>query len=194
MTGVAVMVVGVWCVAGDGRDVMLALAPTPADTPTLIHLAYGLVGAGGVVLLTSILGVWAALRENKCGLGMYVTIVVLVITGEVAVGVLGVLYQLRAVNSLGESLTDRLKTLYGSPGHETFTLAVDYVQYQYVTIVVLVITGEVAVGVLGVLYQLRAVNSLGESLTDRLKTLYGSPGHETFTLAVDYVQYQNLRG
>lgn len=70
MTGVAVMVVGVWCVTGDGRDVMLALAPTPADTPTLIHLAYGLVGAGGLVLLTSILGVWAALKENKCGLGM----------------------------------------------------------------------------------------------------------------------------
>ncbi|XP_047478834.1 CD151 antigen-like isoform X1 [Penaeus chinensis] len=130
MTGVAVMVVGVWCVAGDGRDVMLALAPTPADTPTLIHLSYGLVGAGGVVLLTSILGVWAALKENKCGLGMYVTIVVLVITGEVAVGVLGVMYQLRAVNSLGESLTTRLKALYGTPGHETFTLAVDYVQYQ----------------------------------------------------------------
>lgn len=52
------------------------------------------------------------------------------------------------------------------------------------------ITGEVAVGVLGVMYQLRAVSSLGESLTTRLKALYGSPGHETFTLAVDYVQYQ----
>lgn len=64
---------------------------------------------------------------------------------------------------------------------------------QYVTIVVLVITGEVAVGVLGVMYQLRAVNSLGESLTARLKALYGTPGHETFTLAVDYVQYQVRR-
>ncbi|XP_037798817.1 CD151 antigen-like [Penaeus monodon] len=40
------------------------------------------------------------------------------------------------------------------------------------------------------MYQLRAVNSLGESLTARLKALYGTPGHETFTLAVDYVQYQ----
>lgn len=69
VTGVAVMVVGVWCVAGDGRDVMLVLAPTPDHLPTLIHLAYGLVGAGGVVLLTSVLGVWAALKENKCGLG-----------------------------------------------------------------------------------------------------------------------------
>ncbi|XP_071531043.1 CD151 antigen-like isoform X2 [Panulirus ornatus] len=130
VTGVAVMVVGVWCVAGEGRDVMLALAPTPAYMPTLIHLAYGMIGVGGVVLLTSMLGVWAALKENKCGLGWYVTVVVLVIAGEVGVGVLGLMYQLRAVASLAASLTDRLKAHYAAPGHETFTLAVDYVQYQ----------------------------------------------------------------
>ncbi|KAK8751903.1 hypothetical protein OTU49_010983 [Cherax quadricarinatus] len=130
VTGVAVMVVGVWCVGGEGRDVMLALAPTPTHTPTLIHLAYGLVGAGGVVLLTSVLGVWAALRENQCGLGLYVTVVVVVIAGEVTVGVLGVVYQLRAVESMAASLTNRLKAHYAAPGHETFTLAVDYVQYQ----------------------------------------------------------------
>nr|XP_045582994.1 uncharacterized protein LOC123745930 [Procambarus clarkii] len=70
VTGLAVVVVGVWCVAGEGRDVMLVLAPTPAHTPTLTHLAYGLVAVGGVVLLTSALGVWAALRENQCGLGL----------------------------------------------------------------------------------------------------------------------------
>ncbi|XP_050686778.1 CD151 antigen-like [Eriocheir sinensis] len=130
VTGLAVMVVGVWCVAGDGRDVMLVLAPTPAHLPTLIHLAYGLVGAGGVVLFTSVLGVWAALKENKCGLGWYVLVVLVVIGGEVAVGVLGVVYQLQAVHNLGASLTARLKAHYASPGHETFTLAVDYVQYQ----------------------------------------------------------------
>ncbi|XP_045112702.1 CD151 antigen-like isoform X3 [Portunus trituberculatus] len=130
VTGLAVIVVGVWCVAGDGRDVMLVLAPTPDHLPTLIHLAYGLVGAGGVVLLTSVLGVWAALKENKCGLGWYVLVVVAVISGEVAVGVLGVVYQLRAVHNLGTSLTERLKAHYAAPGHETFTLAVDYVQYQ----------------------------------------------------------------
>ncbi|XP_068226800.1 CD151 antigen-like isoform X2 [Palaemon carinicauda] len=130
VTGMTVMVVGVWCVGGDGRDVMLVLAPTPEHTPTLLHLAYGLIGAGGVVLVTSFLGVWATLKENKCGLGLYVLIVVLVIAGEVAVGVMGVLYQLQAVESISASLTERVKAQYAIPGHETFTLAVDYVQYQ----------------------------------------------------------------
>ncbi|XP_042221650.1 CD82 antigen-like, partial [Homarus americanus] len=130
VTGVTVMVVGVWCVAGDGRDVMLALAPTPAHMPTLIHLAYGLVGAGGVVLLTSVLGVWAAFKENQCGLGLYVTLVVMVIAGEVTVGIMGVLYQIKVVENMAASLTARLRTHYASPGHETFTLAIDYVQYQ----------------------------------------------------------------
>nr|XP_045582992.1 CD151 antigen-like [Procambarus clarkii] len=57
-------------------------------------------------------------------------------------------------------------------------------------VVVAVVAGEVAVGVLGVVYQMRAVESLAVSLASRLKAHYAASGHETFTLAVDYVQYQ----
>ncbi|CAL4108834.1 unnamed protein product, partial [Meganyctiphanes norvegica] len=50
--------------------------------------------------------------------------------------------------------------------------------------------GEVAVGVLGAVYQVRAVEEVSSSLTSRVQEQYAVPGYEDFTTAIDYVQYQ----
>lgn len=82
MLGLFVACVGFWCLTGPGWAVLqLLVPPSPAEgaagaplaayfMPTLHQLALGLLGVGVLGFLTSILGCWAAIKENRCGLGL----------------------------------------------------------------------------------------------------------------------------
>ena len=84
LLGVFVACVGSWILSGKGWDVLHALysaAPLyrSADSPvalsldflpTLRQLALGICAVGFAVVITSLLGSWAAVRESRCGLGL----------------------------------------------------------------------------------------------------------------------------
>ncbi|XP_076034838.1 tetraspanin 68C [Oratosquilla oratoria] len=130
VAGLVVIVVGVWCAVGEGRFAVAAAGRTKPPVPTLFQLAYGLAAAGGLVLVAAVGGAWAAVNESRCGIIWYIAAMLVVVGGQITVGVLGLSYKGGTVPGVEQDLTLRLQDHYGVPGHMDFTTALDYVQYK----------------------------------------------------------------
>ena len=95
------------------------------DDPLLEYASYVLIAMGAVVFIVGFLGCCRAIKENKCMLGLYIFFLLLIMAGELAAGILALLYKDEVLNTATEVLVTELKndTIYtlDKEGKATFT-------------------------------------------------------------------------
>ncbi|XP_077994679.1 tetraspanin-18-like [Glandiceps talaboti] len=86
LSGVALAGVGIWIVV-DSESFIAIL-----DNPLIINAAYIMIGVGGFVLIVGFCGCCGAIKESRCLLGFYFTMLLLIFCAELAAGVLASIY------------------------------------------------------------------------------------------------------
>lgn len=83
LSGIALAGLGIWYLIDYN-----AFNSVLEDDPKILYCAYGMIGAGVVLLLIGCIGCVGALRERKCCIGMYFSAVLLLFIVEVGLVVL----------------------------------------------------------------------------------------------------------
>lgn len=94
------------------------------------YTAYLLIAFGVFVFLVGFCGCCGAIRGSKCLLGMYIFFLVLIFAGEIAAGVLAIIYKVKIEEKVESTLEKSIKEKYGPSGSATITEAWDFVQIQ----------------------------------------------------------------
>ncbi|XP_063232263.1 tetraspanin-11 [Bacillus rossius redtenbacheri] len=131
VSGAALVVLG-GCLMTDAPRVLLSRLLTrtqAAPHPLFHHVALGLVALGVLVSAGGVLGWWAACLRGRCVLAAYLFLLVLLLLGECSCSVVATLCpQYVGVGVDAASLTESVQRLYGVPGKDQFTAAVDLAQ------------------------------------------------------------------
>ena len=112
LSGLVLIALGIWLLADGSVKGVIDLTFNGKNSDLFRNAAILLITMGVVVLLISILGFVAAILENTVLLGIYIGFLVLIFCGEVAGGVLAIVFKddilenLRDV--LGDSLSEQL--------------------------------------------------------------------------------------
>nr|XP_020452757.1 tetraspanin-1-like [Monopterus albus] len=118
-TGAAVLGVGVWLKVDSGS--LLGLLEKVENAPSvlsqLVSVSYLLMAVGGVLLIIGFLGCCGAIRENRCMLLMFFTIVLIIFLAEVAGAVVLFVFQGLAdqlLQSVEDEVRKSIRKDYGS--------------------------------------------------------------------------------
>jgi len=110
LSGLALLSIGIWILVDSAslKQIELISDLISEDGDQLFHYAsYVLIGVGLLIAIVGFFGCCGALRENKCLLGTYVFLLVLVMLAEIGIAVLAILFQDKVDDTLG----DNFKTL-----------------------------------------------------------------------------------
>ncbi|XP_062318421.1 CD151 antigen isoform X1 [Osmerus eperlanus] len=132
LAGGAVMAVGVWTMV-EKSDYISLLSSSYYSIS-----AYILIAAGGIVIMTGIIGCCATLKEMKSLLIVYLVLLLCIFLLEITAGVLAYInYQecFPLCHQLDEELKQNLKETmvmkYQQPGEESITQAVDKLHQEF---------------------------------------------------------------
>ncbi|CAJ1049253.1 CD151 antigen-like isoform X1 [Xyrichtys novacula] len=125
VAGSAVMAVGVWTLVEKSDYISLLSSSTYAAS------AYILVVAGGVVILTGVLGCFATFKERRILLKVYFVLLVCIFLLEILAGVLAYIYYQQLSDELKQHLRDTMTQKYQQSTHEHVTGAVDNLQQEF---------------------------------------------------------------
>jgi hypothetical protein len=75
------------------------------EDPLLEYAAYILIAMGAFVFLVGFLGCCGAIKESKCMLGLYIFFLVLVMAGELAAGIIAIIYKDKVWTVAGLEIT-----------------------------------------------------------------------------------------
>ncbi|XP_068117486.1 CD151 antigen [Hyperolius riggenbachi] len=125
LAGLAVMAVGIWTLVQKSDFISLLPSSTYAAT------AYILVVAGGIVMVTGILGCCATFKERKSLLKVYFILLLCIFILEILAGILAYIYYQQINDELKQSLKDTMTQKYQQPGEEKVTSAVDKLQQEF---------------------------------------------------------------
>ncbi|XP_070559219.1 CD151 antigen-like [Ptychodera flava] len=107
LSGCALAGVGIWIVI-DSESFIQVL-----DNPLLINAAYIMIGVGGFVLIVGFCGCCGALKESKCMLGFYFTMLLLIFLIELAAGILASIYGSDIERYVEKTMNETLQLEYG---------------------------------------------------------------------------------
>ena len=88
-----------------------------------------IIAVGALLFIIGLIGCCAPIRESRCGLAMFVIILLLVFVTEVVVVVLGYVYRAKVENEVDRSIQKVYKT-YNGTNPDAASRAIDYVQRQ----------------------------------------------------------------
>lgn len=121
LSGFAAVGSGIWMLFDPGRfDKFLG-------SYQFLYPASILIASGLFVMFVSFCGCCGAIKENKCMLGTYFTMLLLIFCAEVAAGVLGFLFQRRIDSEVQTQANIIIKEKYGT-GDRELDYAVDLLQ------------------------------------------------------------------
>lgn len=123
--GDAVLGVGVWTLLVKS-DYLSLLASS-----TFAVLAYSLILAGSLVVVTGFLGCCAVIREQRSCLSTYFFCLLLIFLIELVAGVLAYVYYQRLSEELKQHLNHTMMENYSQQGQEGITVAVDKLQQDF---------------------------------------------------------------
>ncbi|XP_046584264.1 CD151 antigen-like [Haliotis rubra] len=131
LAGGAALGVGIWIVI-DEDSFFNTLYPHILDVSTidkefLRHAAIVLATGGAGTVFFALLGIAAAVTSSTCLLGLYITVITLVIAVEVAAVILGIVFKKAWERELDNELKENMKMKYGAPS-DGFTAAMDQLQ------------------------------------------------------------------
>ncbi|KAM4750902.1 tetraspanin-1-like [Anableps anableps] len=110
LAGVAILGVGVWVVVDE--DSLFSLVENveglPEEVFQLVYVGYVLIGVGAVLLIIGFLGCCGAIKESKCMLLTFFSIVLIIFIIEVAGGVVLFVFK-DTVDELFNSIEDKVR-------------------------------------------------------------------------------------
>lgn len=111
ISGLALLAIGIWILVDPTLlqkiDLLAMLIENNGDM--LKYASYVLIAVGLFVAIVGFFGCCGALKENKCLLGLYVFLLVIVMLGEIGIAVLAILFQ----GSVNDKLDAQFKVLVG---------------------------------------------------------------------------------
>ncbi|EEB19568.1 tetraspanin-18, putative [Pediculus humanus corporis] len=136
LAGGTLIVLGTWIFV-DSSKIHLFHFVTSDDLNTDFgyYLAYILLSLGGFVLISGIFGCCGAVRENRCLLAIYFTLLFILTCIELSVSIVTYIYKDHFLLGLEDRLTSGLIKHYGyknsNEKYLSFSEAVDFAQYKF---------------------------------------------------------------
>ncbi|KAI4881321.1 hypothetical protein NFI96_029930 [Prochilodus magdalenae] len=118
LAGAGILAVGIW-VKVDNNSILSFLQKLDgaSDLKQVLNVAYLLIALGSVLLILGFLGCCGAVRESKCMLLMFFTIILIVFIAEVAGAIVVLVFKGQITNiiaQVGVKIVDSIKLDYGS--------------------------------------------------------------------------------
>lgn len=128
LSGAAILGVGIWMIVDKNIASYFEVVNLDSHDKFFRYSAYILIAFGIFVFLVGFCGCCGAIRGSKCLLGMYVFFLVLIFAGELAAGILMIVYKVKIEEKLDNTLKESIQSKYGES--TTITDAWDIVQIQ----------------------------------------------------------------
>jgi hypothetical protein len=134
-SGAALLAVGIWLMIDSSIvNYVEVLSALDDENGSLLKIAsYVLIGVGGFVLIVGFFGCCGAIKENKCMLGTYIFLLVIVMGAEIAAGVFGIIYKDKILGKATNTFQDAIKEKYGktdTDSNKAFTEGLNYIQFK----------------------------------------------------------------
>lgn len=110
MLGVAVWML----VAPDVKDIA-SLSEDASNSDLLRVAAILLIAVGGLLFIISLIGIIGAIMEHRVVLGIFMAFLIIIFLGEIAGGVLAIVFKDSLLDNLNEALSESLQE-YHKPG------------------------------------------------------------------------------
>lgn len=120
--GCVLVGVGAWVLVDSGDYVTLTKAVPYATGPRV------LIAAGALIAIVAFLGCCGAWKENRCMLVIFFILLLVILSLEIAAGVLGYKNRDKVENSLDEDFLEELRQHYNEGGSEGATKGIDTLQ------------------------------------------------------------------
>jgi hypothetical protein len=133
LSGAAILAIGIWILVDPNFGHYFNILETvDASGPLIKYAAYVLCGVGAFVFVVGFLGCCGAIKESRCLLGLYIFFLVLVMGGELAAGVVVLLYKGKVKEELKSTWQEKVKQKYGGNDEDdkAFTNAMDIFQVK----------------------------------------------------------------
>ncbi|XP_052799957.1 CD82 antigen-like [Mya arenaria] len=128
LSGAAILGVGVWMIVDKNINSYFDVLNVDTHDQYFKYAAYMLIAFGVFVFLVGFFGCCGAIRGSKCLLGLYIFCLVLVFAGEIAAGVISIIYKSEVEKKVDDTLKNSIKEKYSVS--TTITEAWDVVQIQ----------------------------------------------------------------
>ncbi|XP_056622888.1 CD151 antigen, like [Triplophysa dalaica] len=125
LAGGAVMAVGIWTLVEKSDYISLLSSKIYAVS------AYILIVAGGIVMVTGVLGCCATFKEQRRLLRVYFVLLLCVFLLEILAGVLAYIYYQQLNKELKQNLKETMVQKYRQPEQDHVTKAVDKLQQEF---------------------------------------------------------------
>jgi len=114
LSGCAILGVGIWMRVDRSILSNLEVLAIDENDPLLVYASYVLIGMGAAVFIIGFLGCCGAIKENRCMLGLYIFFLLLIMAGELAAGILALLYRDEILDTATDVLVTKLQndTIY----------------------------------------------------------------------------------
>ncbi|KFV08372.1 Tetraspanin-1, partial [Pterocles gutturalis] len=111
--GAALLGVGIW-VTVDAKSFLEIFGTLSSSVLQVLNVSYVLIVIGAILLVLGFLGCYGAMRDSKCLLMMFFTVVLIILIAEIAVAVVALVYTGLAESLLTAVVTPLLKQKYGA--------------------------------------------------------------------------------
>lgn len=114
LSGCAILGIGIWMTVDSSVLDQIEVLNVDTDDPMLEYAAYILIAMGCFVFIVGFLGCCGAIKESKCMLGMYIFFLLLIMAGELAAGILALVYKDKILDTATDALVTKLQndTIY----------------------------------------------------------------------------------
>lgn len=129
LSGAALLGVGIWLKVDKTILKLLEFINIDQTDPMLDYAAYLIIALGAFVFLVGFCGCCGAIKENKCLLGLYIFFLFIIMAGEIAAGVLAILYKDKVNSELTSKLTNVLQNKYVA--NNTIAEPIDFAQIYF---------------------------------------------------------------
>ncbi|KXJ23241.1 CD151 antigen [Exaiptasia diaphana] len=124
LSGLAVLGIGIWTKIDAGQfDSFLGYAGYSIS-------AYILIAAGAFVAFVGFVGCCGAIRENRCMLGTFFVLLLLIFCAEAVAGILGFIYRDRVETEIKKELDDQILNKYGVANDVDLNNNIDVLQQR----------------------------------------------------------------
>jgi len=105
LSGCAILGIGIWLTV----DSCILYQVLDETDPVLQYAAYILIAMGCFVFIVGFLGCCGAIKESKCMLGMYIVFLLIIMAGELAAGILTLVYKDEVLKTATDTLVTKLQ-------------------------------------------------------------------------------------
>ncbi|CAK9298951.1 unnamed protein product [Gordionus sp. m RMFG-2023] len=127
IAGAGMLALGIYIVVAKEKQVYLDLLDLTSNDPLLKYGAYLLIGSGCFIILVGFLGCCGAVQENKCMLGMYFLLLLVILAAQITIGVLAAVYRSEIKAKVNTKMRENIARLYGADdGKNTLSKSMDY--------------------------------------------------------------------